>query len=415
MKKYNKETVHKYLMGLDIEGFDIDELESNPEFMADVVCYDKNSYSLCSDEVKSSYVFVRKVLGKYKDDADFAYQVYSEYENLVKDLDIEDGDEEKSFELNIIMRNITKNYDPEVKEKFVFITDLLFAVEYAAYESIKYQSDEVGGDYSFTDLQFSGNDTIMSFMADKFAVEYLDSINAEELIHQTYSSREEYLKDGKYTIIVSMLSHYDTSLADYVSMHTNDLSELNKALKKLIDRWNTYEYRKDELKKQQEEYKNLKYKRIVDRVYRLLDDEDLGLVYGIHPINAAIYMAKKFGVEKEIKDEIFSFEMDFEVTHDLMDSGEITIEEGEEIIRGIIEENKEFEKSFDDEDSLYNELYGISDTNIRIDQIPVIKELERIFAEELGYTLKEVKKAKAKQKMKSDKKVVQFRKRLEDE
>ena len=85
MKKFTKETVFNYLVGNDILDFNIDELENNPEFMAEVVCKDKNSYNLCSDEIKTNIVFIRRILDNYKDDMDFALKVYKEFESIIED------------------------------------------------------------------------------------------------------------------------------------------------------------------------------------------------------------------------------------------------------------------------------------------------------------------------------------------
>ena len=42
MKTYNKKLIYDYIMGNDIEDFDTDELENNPEFMMEVIKYTKD-------------------------------------------------------------------------------------------------------------------------------------------------------------------------------------------------------------------------------------------------------------------------------------------------------------------------------------------------------------------------------------
>ena len=56
MKFYNKKLVFDYVVGNDLDDYEIDELENTPEFMIEVIKYtqDKKMYNFCSDNVKSN-------------------------------------------------------------------------------------------------------------------------------------------------------------------------------------------------------------------------------------------------------------------------------------------------------------------------------------------------------------------------
>ena len=59
-KKYNSKIIFDYIVGNDLDGYSIDELENDPNFMMDVIkiTRDKRMYNLCSDDIKKNCTFV---------------------------------------------------------------------------------------------------------------------------------------------------------------------------------------------------------------------------------------------------------------------------------------------------------------------------------------------------------------------
>ena len=57
MKKYSRKLLSDYLLGKSIDDYDIDELESNPEFIKEIIDFsnDKSMYNLCDDELKKNF------------------------------------------------------------------------------------------------------------------------------------------------------------------------------------------------------------------------------------------------------------------------------------------------------------------------------------------------------------------------
>ena len=76
---YNLKLINSYINGEDIKGYNIEDLENDPEFMKSVILAsnDKEFYNLCSEEVKSDFDFVMFLIDKYSFNAKFIDKVAS--------------------------------------------------------------------------------------------------------------------------------------------------------------------------------------------------------------------------------------------------------------------------------------------------------------------------------------------------
>ena len=81
MGKYSDEIVTAYVNGDFIEGFSIDELENDLEFMLKVfdLTKDKKMYNLCSESIKTNKEFVRYIVMSFSDDIEFITKVVKNY------------------------------------------------------------------------------------------------------------------------------------------------------------------------------------------------------------------------------------------------------------------------------------------------------------------------------------------------
>lgn len=68
-KEYSKKLVFDYVMGNDIVGYNIEDLEDNPIFMRQVIEYTKDfkMYFHCSEKVKNDYEFIKFMLLTFQD------------------------------------------------------------------------------------------------------------------------------------------------------------------------------------------------------------------------------------------------------------------------------------------------------------------------------------------------------------
>lgn len=393
MKKYTKETIFDYLLGNDIKDFDIDELESNPKFMADVVCKDKKAYNLCSYEIKANFEFAKKVIENYKNDIDFVVKVFDNYQNSItpKQLD-DDIINEHLFELNIIMRNITKNSNDEIRLPYVLATNISFSWDEIIYEYSKQQYDEetrkkLATGFEYQKSLYGHNKTIMNFIAERYIEQiFFDAMDLEENLHRIYKTYEKYEADGKYKVIVQFISYYDKELASYVAMNAETLSELNKEINRIKNNWNTYNYRLEEQEIEKKEYDKQKYSRIIDRVKNYCDNHDCSFDH----YDILAYVGKKFGVLDQLKKYVINNSDIIEIIHMMIDNNEISKEEGYRIIDSTIKEIKEAKEN-GYSDNVLDSDYPLKDEDIFEKDKPHLNAIIHIFEDELGYKLKDKK------------------------
>ena len=403
MKKFTTKTVFDYLVGNDIVGFDIDDLENNPKFMDEVVCKDKNSYNLCSDAVKGNYYFTKRVLENYKDDVEFALKAYYDYENYSDVIDEENPDlfEEQFFEINILMKEITKDEEESVREQFLNVTDIALIMEKTDFEAVKASiNEEVPGiGFYYEQLKHGHNENVINFIAESFIRNlFFKTINLEANIHSIYKTYEEFELAGKYAAIVKLISYYDDDLSEYAALNPKVLNVLDNDLERIKKRWNKYESFKRKSEIAQRVYEDEKYDRIIERVKDYVRynpckfDAD----------SALVYIGEKFGVKEDIIKALNEYYGDGETIEE-----SYMYEDNESIAESII---RDMQKEEDYIYSIPNDMY--IDYNIQmfdkinIKDAPHLNAIKKIFREELGYK-KEEKTQKVKNKSKYGK-VVNF-------
>ena len=81
MKKYSRKLLSDYLLGKSIDDYDIDELESNPEFIKEIIDFsnDKSMYNLCDDELKKNFNLMKFLVLKFKDDEQFIKKIARDF------------------------------------------------------------------------------------------------------------------------------------------------------------------------------------------------------------------------------------------------------------------------------------------------------------------------------------------------
>lgn len=403
MKKFTTKTVFDYLVGNDIVGFDIDELENNPEFMAEVVCKDKNSYNLCSDAVKGEYAFTKRLLEHYKDDVEFALRIYYDYENYSDSKDDENAElfEEQYFEINILMEEITKNEDELVREQFQSATTVSLLIEKTDFELIKENiNEEIPGiGFYYEQTKFGHNENVINYIAESFIRNlFFKVINLEENIHSMYKTYEDFELAGKYTAIVKLISYYDNDLSEYAALNPKVLIVLDKDLERIKKRWDKYETYKQKREIYRRIYEEEKYDRIIERVKDYVRYNPCRF----EADDALVYIGEKFGVKEDIIKALNEYYGDGETIEE-----SYMYEDNESIAESII---RDMQKEEDYIYSIPNDMY--IDYNIQmfdkinIKDAPHLNAIKKIFREELGYK-KEEKTQKVKNKSKYGK-VVNF-------
>lgn len=104
---YDTSFIKRYLNGEEINN--VDRLENDPVFIFEATMYsrDRNMYNLWDDSMRTNYLYVRRLVMRFKDDIDFINKVSINY---FKDSKVD----ENYFELCIIVRNYALGKDDSV-------------------------------------------------------------------------------------------------------------------------------------------------------------------------------------------------------------------------------------------------------------------------------------------------------------
>ena len=81
MKNIDASLIEKYINGDDLGEYSIEQLENDKDFMTSVINYtnDVKMYSLCSDELKKDYEFVKYLVLKFKNNPDYITKIADYY------------------------------------------------------------------------------------------------------------------------------------------------------------------------------------------------------------------------------------------------------------------------------------------------------------------------------------------------
>lgn len=252
--KYDKKLILDYVSGNDIEDYDIDELENEYEFMMEVIEYtkDKNMYSLCSDEVKNNYMFVKFLIETFHEDIEFVVEVTNEYLNNHKEIDI------AHKELIALISNL---YGKEVDNLDIFGFKMVAdGLKKAEYQYIKRQMEKASTedkmDFGLGFLYIVDHYATSKILTDFFATEFINDIfyqnemsktdnkrevyKLEKLIHANTKNREDLSPERINNYIYNFIEPMDKALAHHIGNNLNLVEELKKDLNYVYNKWDYY-------------------------------------------------------------------------------------------------------------------------------------------------------------------------------
>lgn len=261
MSKYNKIVVFNYVMGNDIEDYNIEELENDWEFMKEVFDYtnDKKIYDLCDDKLKSNFNLVKYLINKYKDDQKYVLKIASNYlEKAENKLD--------KLEIKLMLDKLFKDDDVYV-EKYDNKLEMqtFYFLERTYYElALDKTPDDVKefmqyGFYWFFE-QYKDRELITDFIAKKMVDEIFDFRNKtlEEIIHSIYKDKSKVDKISSTKFIIDYISNHDYALSNYISVHVDIIKDLKKSVDLLFKNFNYY--------------KELKYRELIDGILYYIEN-----------------------------------------------------------------------------------------------------------------------------------------------
>ena len=132
MKKYSKKMIDNYILGNEIDGYNITELENDKDFMMLVIgtTNDNKMYNLCSDELKVNYEFVKYLIIKFKNNIDFICEVADYYLAKTK---------EEINRLKIVIKMIELTNDNKNNDKYKALGEIIYKAKRLQIEMAKLQ------------------------------------------------------------------------------------------------------------------------------------------------------------------------------------------------------------------------------------------------------------------------------------
>ena len=311
MKLYNVKLAQDYINGNDIEGYTLDELENDKDFMMLVmrITHDKKIYSFCSDEVKKNYKFIRFIINEFKDDLDFLCSAVDYF--LEKN-----NDAISELEVLITMSKLADKKDDESINKYKFA--LAAKYRYRIYElkmlQTMYSKENNDGlnmsiFYVIYD-DFVGHKEILDYFAKRMLNDILHE-NRLELIktmHIRFKSVEELEKFGIRKFIIEFVSYYDDMLADYLKTNIEIIKNAEK---------------EDEIKKEFKNYEkrlnlgkcNLIIEQVGNYIESRIGEPILDTIFYLY------YVSKEMGIYTEFFEKyLLNNQICDDITQDLLDN-----------------------------------------------------------------------------------------------
>ena len=239
MEKYTSKLINDYINGNDIDGYEIDDLENDYEFMEEVInsSNDKNFYNLCSDEVKVNHDFVLFLIDKFKSDGEFVGKVVGYYlRNNKKE------DSINHLDIVLLAYSYTGN------DSFLAIANTIYQVDRINIEAYKLQEkdqdkvDFIGmGFISVFDI-YHNNEMVLDFYAKNLISDIFEEndIDLEGLLHNRFKNVKELEDVGIRTFLVRFIESFDDMLSSYISTHIGLLDDLVKKVEKIVKKWDKY-------------------------------------------------------------------------------------------------------------------------------------------------------------------------------
>lgn len=241
---YSGQTILDYISGNDLNGYNIEELEDNPEFMATVMelTRDKEMYYSCSDNVKKDINFVKRIITKFKSDYEFIIKIADQYTND-RDIDVI-----KKEEIDILMGIIFDETDNFDLMKYKIAAGILYEqvkLEIKAILSTLEEKEQklLGKGFYFIEECYMGSSLITDYLANNMITEILfddSEYGLEELLHMYFRKKEDLEKFGETNFLITYIGSIDPFLGDYISRNPSLISDIKKSMDIIKRRWPDY-------------------------------------------------------------------------------------------------------------------------------------------------------------------------------
>ena len=318
MKKYNIETVYNYINGEDITDFTLEELESNTNFMIDVinVSNDKNFYNFTEDNVKTDYRFVKFIINKFKEDENLITVVSDTY--IEKDSSINDEIDKLRHSATAALterkdviivasvsciyglgspidyQNMTVSLRPGMmkdRDEVINHKSNRLQIELGKLKMNTEVADNLGMGFLIIYDSFNSSQIILDYYAKAIIEDIFEEydIVLEDSLHQRFNTFEKIEKIGIKKYILDFIAVYDEMLSSYLSSHIYLLEGISKQLDKIKNNWNKYIETKE----------RKKYNEIINKVHEYMEYEAADY-YSLNETTLLYLVATNLGIEKTL-------------------------------------------------------------------------------------------------------------------
>lgn len=241
MKKIDKRTVYNYIYGNDIEEYTLEELEKNPNFMAEVIktSKDKNFYNYIDEELKGKYIIMKSLVETFPGDESLLEELLSDY---IK----KEQNELNVIEVLIQICTLTnKDSDIHIKSKLVLKTKYLQEkIELTILkEKVSKDKDlqkQLGEGFYIIYDKYKDRKIILDYYAKEMLNDILPIKTLEEQLHKEFKEATDLNNIKLKTYIINKIINYDALLSSYLSTNTNLLEDTITSIKEIKQNWDKY-------------------------------------------------------------------------------------------------------------------------------------------------------------------------------
>lgn len=238
LMKFSSKMLHDYIDGKNLDGYNIDTLENDIDFMTEVILIsgDKNMYELCSKKLKTNYNFVSFLVNLFAYDKDFINKIITNYIKNEKD-------NVKRNEMYILLNNLSYDYD-DLKEYRIVLQAFYTTKMVETYAIISKLEGTVkkefgNGFYLILD-EYSKSNIICDFFAVKMMDDIFSQIKLEDFIHQKFRKAEDLERFGINSLLLSIIRKKDKYLALHLENNLSLMNIYKQKVSSFIKRWNYY-------------------------------------------------------------------------------------------------------------------------------------------------------------------------------
>jgi len=306
MKKYENKLIEDYIQGNDIEGYNIEDLENDYEFMINVIeeTNDKKMYNFCSDNLKKDYRLVKYLINKYNYDLDYIKNIADNFlDNVESELE--------RIEICLIMDKYMSREEPNNPYKVilaaVYQTKRVEIELYKHTSNDDFANNEIGMGFLLMYDLYNESTLVTDFFAEKTIIAILseNEINLEEHLHSKFKTFEDIEKYGINNYLIQFISVYDSMLSSYISTKPYLLKSLISQIKYIKLNWENYNIK--------EEF--IMYNTLLNEVNKYMEEHEFECI--LTEIEMVYLVAKKLGISSKIKEYD---RLDDEIYKELMES-----------------------------------------------------------------------------------------------